>query len=143
MRIGGWFSVGRQDCAECRDCGGLVFWRESKRTGKRYPAAVTAVNSENALRAQALVWVTHAPHKCPPKFDAVGAIVGQIAHRVETFDYALRMVHDGGGFWPGFRQSLSEDFAHEVEVEYAAILRKAYGDELVAQAFERYAAEGK
>jgi hypothetical protein len=39
----------------------------SKRTGKRYPASVRSVNSENALRAQALVWVMpNVPHHCPP-----------------------------------------------------------------------------
>lgn len=67
MRKGGWYTIGRSACATCRECGADISWVTSKRTGKRYPASVRGVDSENALRAASLVWVMpNVPHRCPP-----------------------------------------------------------------------------
>lgn len=61
MKTGGWFSIGEGSVVHCRTCGGPVYWRESKRTGRRYPAQLQRVNSDWPS-----YWVTHAPHSCPP-----------------------------------------------------------------------------
>lgn len=139
MRTGGWFSVGRQSCRECRNCGGLVYWRTSKRTGRDYPARVQGVNSENALRAEALVWVTHEPHRCPAPHDTVGTLAKQIADQVANMQACVdllvehRMTHH---VVRGMLTSLGLDWENEAKAK----LRLAYDSATVEAAWDKFLA---
>lgn len=96
MKNGGWFTVSEKEVARCRYCDAPVYWRESKATGKRYPAAVSRGHDQHGFTHATRLWVQHNPHRCAPAPKATDSIVAQIkACHVDLADALAALCETG------------------------------------------------
>jgi len=79
VRRGGWYTIREQDAAKCPTCGSVAAWR-SNREGRRYLAAVRPYRAESGWLP--ILWVTHAPHACPPPRPAQVEVDADVCRRI-------------------------------------------------------------